>query len=753
MAANGYIKSESVARHDVYDNFVGNSVEPHAEYFTYEDEDTEALIEYVEDDEVANNNEVVQPIKTHTLSVKERNTTEGIQEVYRCLECAIDFATVEDFTKVHRVIQKKEKLTLQAYSEDNGIDAEVECEQFNNQPKMLKQETGRCMEIKDDITKDENVGNIDEENGQEYSEMEEYIAECENITSEIKQFTTESNDLAKEAMVTNSGTFSNGDEDDDGEKYFCCDCQLIFGDLRSAEQHICSAINTGVIKNESASEEHFADPPGEEFIKLENLEEKQIGERLNMKADPTDLQYRCLQCSKRFNTLPDLQIHCRSHKTQQQKKLAKSNARIVVETESTTCPVCNTTFSSYKNLKLHMKIHKEQQLRPIEQALPAGAKQQYTDMNKFFCEICNKSFEQHLLGIHKNMHQQTKEYNCDICNRQLVNKISYEMHMQMHADKRVNSRQAQRKFVANNDDNSQGHKRFPCQYCGRSFQRPYEKVRHERIHTGEKPHACEVCGKKFRVPYSLTLHLRMHTDIRPYVCTTCNKRFKSKTVYVHHLRTHEPERSYKCEVCAKGFRTSVQLAAHRNIHLKPYSCPVCSRPFASLYYVKVHMKMHNKQNRTGDATKYSCYICGAVYARLPALRIHLKDLHLVDMDTRKQLQLPGDEIIKDKNSNSLSGDLEEVYDEEEKHEQNIENDEEEEHEVDHEAAVLIAAATEADCAAYIEAATTRSSNTTTPNISSMGLHSMQYEVTLEHDELIVDNYQTEEVVTDDWLAK
>lgn len=41
-------------------------------------------------------------------------------------------------------------------------------------------------------------------------------------------------------------------------------------------------------------------------------------------------------------------------------------------------------------------------------------------------------------------------------------------------------------------ETNENQKPYQCQHCGRRFTRPHEKVKHERIHTGEKPHACEV---------------------------------------------------------------------------------------------------------------------------------------------------------------------------------------------------------------------------------------------------------------------
>lgn len=39
---------------------------------------------------------------------------------------------------------------------------------------------------------------------------------------------------------------------------------------------------------------------------------------------------------------------------------------------------------------MHMRIHDKRDNKSIQEALPAGAQDEYKDVEKFYCEICDK---------------------------------------------------------------------------------------------------------------------------------------------------------------------------------------------------------------------------------------------------------------------------------------------------------------------------------------------------------------------------
>ncbi|XP_068618007.1 zinc finger protein 271-like isoform X2 [Battus philenor] len=316
------------------------------------------------------------------------------------------------------------------------------------------------------------------------------------------------------------------------------------------------------------------------------------------------LKYPCLQCPVAYENPKSLCAHMKVHKS-------RSDEVNIPSPTSFECGVCSTVFPTSKSLKLHKRMHDPIKSRPIEPPVetPEG---NTASEDKYICPICFKLIPEDYRTIHEESHTYpTNTMNCDICNKKFHSKEYLKMHMGVHNMEKV---------VVEKQDRSLP---YTCVYCNRKFARPHEKVKHERIHTGEKPHACEICGKAFRVSYCLTLHMRTHTGARPYACPHCNKRFKAHSVYNHHLLTHSEVRAYKCPYCPKAFKTSVQLAGHKNSHTKPFSCQQCNRPFASLYAVRVHTEIHSRQN----SLKFSCSLCGASYARAFALKDHIKQAH------------------------------------------------------------------------------------------------------------------------------
>ncbi|KAL6254897.1 hypothetical protein P5V15_014238 [Pogonomyrmex californicus] len=355
---------------------------------------------------------------------------------------------------------------------------------------------------------------------------------------------------------------------------------------------------------------------------------------------------RCEHCDQNFATPKALQLHAKVHENE-----------VDLSQKTFICTICGTEFCSHKSLRLHSRMHAPVRARHVD--APEG-----TPNATFICSECGKTLSESYKDAHMTLHT-GDSVTCTVCNRKFDSADSLAMHAAVHVElappqsptpqisvsvssivdttmTQAISTTMSTMYVpvtttsttavttvttttmtmatVTTAESSDNQKPYQCQHCGRRFTRPHEKVKHERIHTGEKPHACEVCGKTFRVSYCLTLHMRTHTGVRPYACQHCGKRFKASSVYNHHLLTHGEERAYTCPYCPKTFKTRVQLAGHKNSHTKPFRCTECSRPFASLYAVRAHIQTHKKDNNL----KFSCYVCGASYGRAFALKDHLK---------------------------------------------------------------------------------------------------------------------------------
>lgn len=129
------------------------------------------------------------------------------------------------------------------------------------------------------------------------------------------------------------------------ERYFCFDCHSIFETRQSAEEHSCP-------QNEAN---------GGSGTKQNNtkLSKTQTPVRRKLTSDPS---------AGNNNT-------------------------------TTICHICKTKFSSAKCLTFHMRIHNKRASKSIQDALPVGAHQQYSELDQFYCEICNKRFVYYVLKV------------------------------------------------------------------------------------------------------------------------------------------------------------------------------------------------------------------------------------------------------------------------------------------------------------------------------------------------------------------
>lgn len=95
---------------------------------------------------------------------------------------------------------------------------------------------------------------------------------------------------------------------------------------------------------------------------------------------------------------------------------------------------------------------------------------------KFFCNICDKLYDKAFEEIHMQMHNGEEKFNCSICNKLFPDETNLSMHMNAHQEVRVIKTKAELKNIK---------LPYACQYCTKEFARPYEKVKHERVHTGK----------------------------------------------------------------------------------------------------------------------------------------------------------------------------------------------------------------------------------------------------------------------------
>ncbi|XP_060064836.1 gastrula zinc finger protein xFG20-1-like [Ylistrum balloti] len=108
-----------------------------------------------------------------------------------------------------------------------------------------------------------------------------------------------------------------------------------------------------------------------------------------------------------------------------------------------------------------------------------------------------------------------ESFTCDVCGDVSTDFESYDKH------------------------NNAMHRRFLCEYCGKTFTSKPNRDRHVRYHTGERPFKCELCTKSFFRGDDLKYHrTTRHAEVKPFSCTKCAMTFAWHNDLERHLKTH-----------------------------------------------------------------------------------------------------------------------------------------------------------------------------------------------------------------------
>lgn len=383
--------------------------------------------------------------------------------------------------------------------------------------------------------------------------------------------------------------------------------------------------------------------------------------------------YQCEMCRRRFDTEEKLKIHFEGQHANRPRNFQ--------------CGNCHKLFLTMQHLKEHILIHSDEKNFTCEICYKSFFRETSYKLHKkthlvgpFPCKICKKEFKyektlhthikfKHIdktiipdttenmseLGdeitsekLKENTYTATVENVTDVTDLVLIteekndeerrNEIdatdeSKTKHDMIDEISKGESDELETQIVKVKEEKEEvlfrtRQTHFPCEECGKVFNRKDNLKNHMRLHSGAKPFVCTICNKSFRQAAHLYRHTKSHTGERNEVCTICGKAFfRSEHLRKHQLQHLPPDQkpSNFCELCGKNV---INMRRHvKRIHEegKSFFCSECKQKFRYEECYKNHI-VHG-QHVKESYMRRTCPICQNVFCKPAGVRRHLRNVH------------------------------------------------------------------------------------------------------------------------------
>ena len=237
-------------------------------------------------------------------------------------------------------------------------------------------------------------------------------------------------------------------------------------------------------------------------------------------ADAGKKKYQCSQCSRAYQSLPNLKRHTKNtHSAPQIKK----------------CPDCERSFKYKASLDEHM--FREHGNRDT--------------VKGYKCNQCERIFassrglKRHAETVHVTKPRET----CHDCKKTFKHKESLETHRRIE-----------------HSDDGKPHK---CNQCDQAFAHISRLKQHETTHTGKCNYECPVCHNAYSSVSSLNRHKSTKHDgkEKKFICIQCGSSFFYADNLRRHRLTHENKsiKAHECQTCHKQLPCLTSLIEHQKL--------------------------------------------------------------------------------------------------------------------------------------------------------------------------------------------